>query len=235
MQARHLMLIAMAAAAIAADATTFTLDPTADVRIMSYSPTANQNGNFLSTYTASGNVQHTMIQFDYSGIAGMSVVSATLRLYGQAFFFATDPTSIDFYRVASPWTEDETTWRISQTGTNWMNEGGDALGTGGGQMTDPYTHWDGNNTNTAQWFEFDVTSLVAGAVNGDFDNNGMMLVGASGNQLSWVSREGHTFNSIDPTGKTPQLVVNAESVPEPASFVAVAGLLALARRRRATR
>ena len=223
-------LIGLAAVAVAGHATQFVLDATADTRILSIFPTSNDNNEFLSTYTETGNEQRTLIQFDYSALAGQTIVSATLRLYGESFSGSTSAVTEDIYRVGSAWTESQATWQASATGSNWANQGGDALGTAGTQLSNPFTHWTGNGTRTPQWFEFDVTGLVTGAVNGDFDNHGMLMVGNTGNQLAWASREGHTFGNVQ--SNTPQLVVETQSVPEPVTTTALVGLIAVALRRK---
>jgi len=228
---RILALVGVAAVAAAGHTAQFVLDPTADTRILSIFPTSNDNSEFLATYTEAGNEQRTLIQYDYAPLAGQTIASATLRLFGESFSGSTAAVTEDIYRVGSAWSETQVTWKASSTGNNWANQGGDALGTTGTQLTNPFTHWSGNGTRTPQWFEFDVTSLVAGAVNGSFDNHGMLLVGNTGNQLAWVSREGHSFGNVPVN--TPQLVVETQSVPEPVTTTALAGLLAAALRRKA--
>jgi hypothetical protein len=213
--------LALLAGASLAGATTFTLNPTGDDRLLQTSSLANDNSEGLSVFNASGNEQRSVLQFDYSSLAGFSVTSATLTLFGKSFENSTAQTSVDFYRVASPWVETQVTWTARVSGTNWANLGGDALGTTGAQLSNPYTHWVGNGTATETSFNFDVTSLVSGAVNGDFTNNGMLMTGAVGNQLSFVSREGHDFG-FGGGAIVPVLTVQAVAVPEP---TAVAGLV----------
>jgi hypothetical protein len=215
------MGLALVAGASLSSATTFTLNPTGDDRLLQTSAGANDNSEGLSVFNASGNEQRNVLQFDYSSLAGFTVTSATLSLFGRSFENSTAQTSVDFYRVASPWIETQVSWTARVSGTNWANLGGDALGTTGSQLSNPYTHWVGNGTATLTTFNFDVTSLVSGAVNGDFTNNGIMMTGAVGNQLSFVSREGHDFG-FGAAANVPVLTIQAVAAPEPS---AVGGLV----------
>jgi hypothetical protein len=226
--------LVLLAGASFAGATTFTLNPTADCRLLQVQATTNDNSEGLSTFNAATNEQRTLIQFDYSSLAGMTITSATLTLQGKSFGGSTAQTSIDFYRATSAWVENLVTWNSRTTGSPWTNPGADAVGTTGSQLTDPYTHWVGNQTAAIALYNFDVTSLVSGAVNGDFTNNGMLMTGALGNQLVFESREGHVLSG---TGTAvPVLTVEATAAPEPAPIVGlVIGLAAIGARKRQTK
>lgn len=207
-----------------ASAVTVTLHATADNRLLSFSPNTNDNQEFIGTYTTSGNEQRTLIQFDYSSLSGMTVLSATLRLYGASFSGSSAATSMDLYRVTQDWSETSSCWSKWSTGNNWANPGGDAVGTTGSQLTNPFGHWSGPTTTTGAWYSIDATSLVSQTVGGTFANQGMLLTGVDGGQLSFISREGHSFHSLGSTN-VPELVV--EVVPEPASLLALAGLVGI--------
>lgn len=216
-----LTLAVLAGLTVGAYADTITLNAVADLRILSIFPTQNDNTEPLATYNASGNEQRTLIQFDYSALAGVTVTSATLRLHGESYIGVTSSTSMDLFRVTDAWSETTASWNLRSTGTSWTNPGGDAVGTSGSQMADPYYHWSGNQTTAPSWYELDATSLVTDAVNGAHPNDGMLLAGALGNTLVFVSREGHTFVQGD--ANVPELVVNYTPVPEPASILVLAG------------
>lgn len=216
-----LTLAVLAGLAAGAYADTITLNAVADLRILSVFPTQNDNNEGLATYNSSGNEQRTLIQFDYSALAGATVTSATLRLHGASYNGSTSSTSMDLYRLTNVWAETTATWNERSTGTSWTNPGGDAVGTTGSQMANPYYHWSGNQTSAPSWYEMDATSLVTDAVNGAHPNDGMLLAGALGNTLVFVSREGHGFFAGDTN--VPELVVNYTPVPEPASILVLAG------------
>jgi len=201
----------------------FVLNATKDLRILSFSPSTNDNAQGLSTYHTSGNIQRTLIEFDYTALTGQTIVSAILRLKGRSWDNSTNATIIDLYRPVVDWSETTATWLNSSTGTGWANAGGDAVGTGGNQLADPFSTWSGNMTDTSAWYEFDATALVSGAVVGQFDNHGFLLAGPNTNRLTFVSREGNNFSGqAGLVTEVPELVVTT-LVPEPAT-IAVFGL-----------
>ncbi len=209
-----------------------TLSPTDDLRLLSSDPSATDNNSGLSTYTlGSTNTQRTILKFDYSSLSGLAVTSAILRLYGVAFDqTSTAVTGIDVYRVKGTWSETQASWLNRLTSTPWNALGGDGLGTTGTQLSNPYFHWTGAQTITPAWYEFNVTNLVQGAVNGTYSNDGILLASSDdNNRLVFNSRENHFFG-FPGFGNTPQLVVN--SVPEPANFIGLVGALALIVKRR---
>ncbi|MBS1700191.1 MAG: DNRLRE domain-containing protein [Armatimonadetes bacterium] len=216
---------------MAAAAHAVVLTPIADTRILSY----NANNNFgsdviTSTYNnGTDNNQRALYLFDYSSLAGQTVISAKLQLYGFPFFGSTASTSTYVYRPTAPWSELQTTWNQSVTGTPWAHPGGDFVGTTGMQELDPYftltgaQHGTGGNPDL---YEFDVTSLVAGQVDGTWDNDGILLSGAVGNQLSFYTLDYNNTNWL------PRMVIETSTVPEPSVILTVVGLSACLLRRR---
>lgn len=87
------------------------------------------------------------------------------------------------------------------------------------------------------WGEVDITSLVRSWLNGDYENNGLRIVGADDYGWGWSSKD---WNGDDAGGSgdpalTHYLSVTGETaVPEPATctLLAVGGLLMTALRRR---
>ena len=231
--------VMLVAVSVGARADTITLNPVADLRIFSFQPNTNDNFEGLSTLNASGNDQRTLIEFDYSALAGATIQSATLRLRGASFSGSTAPTSTDLYRVIRSWVETTASWNSSDSGISWTNPGGDAVGTTGSQLTDPYYHWTGNQTAAPSWYEFDAAALVSSELTGGLANDGMLLDGASGNSLVYVSREGNSFSGVAGNATDiPQLVVNYTPSPEPASCLtlgAIAGAMLTKRRSQKTR
>ena len=228
------LAFAIIALAGTAAADQITLTPIADARVLSIFPTLNAATDFLSTYyDAAGNDQRTLIQFDLSLIpAGATIDSSALRLYGLSYDSSSAPSSISVYRVARPWVENQVTWVNAATGSPWTNAGGDIVGTTGGQLTQPYSVWTGNQTPAYAWYAIDVLSLTNDYFQGVHPNYGFALDAPFGNSLTFVSREGTA-----PSGATrteyPELVVTYTPAPEPASACLLAlGVLTLRTRRR---
>lgn len=214
-----------------ASADLLTLNPVADTRILGFFPDTNFGADFLlSTYHEPGNEQHTVIHFDLGTLpAGVTINDAQLRLYCSAFYGATTPTSIWAYRVTTPWLESQATWRNAAVGSPWTNVGGDFVGMGGVQMTDPYATWTGNQPGMNPiWCEMNMTDLVRQHHDGTHPNYGIGLAGPDGSQMVYVSKEGLASPDV------PQLVIDYTPIPEPASGVllSVALLITVSRRGR---
>ncbi|MBS1726930.1 MAG: DNRLRE domain-containing protein [Armatimonadetes bacterium] len=219
-----LTLVLVSAVALA-DQTT--LSAVSDARILSFQPTSSDGlSSTLSTYNDNAsNIQRTLIQFDYSTLAGATINSAILRLYGSSFGHPAFQTTTSVYRPTQAWTESQVTWDSAKTGTNWSTPGGDYVGSTGIQNASPYasvtqTEVDGH------WYEFDLTTLVANQASGSLSNFGFVLTGSTGNSLIFNSRE-------NTQGFSPQLVVTYSPVPEPGTFLALGvSVLALVCRKR---
>jgi len=212
-------------------ATVLTLPASADSRILSFSPTGNGATTYLSVYNTPGNVQRTAIAFDLASIpAGQQVTSATLRVYGSPFSSASGGTTISVWRLTESFVETQVTWNNRQTSTPWTTVGGSFVGTTGSSSQDPYAQFTG--AQTSRWYEFDVTTLAQEWHTGTYANNGFMLTALSGSVLTLTSREGAASDQ-NASGNLPELVVNYEPVPEPASMIALGlGAVAVLRRRR---
>ncbi len=124
-----------------------------------------------------GKISRSLVRFDLSAIpAGTSISSARLYLYltnscdiGERTHTAT------VYRITSSWSEGTVTWNSSPTFAEAY-----------GSRSIPSRTWG--------WYNFDVTNLVRGWVNGSFSNYGMMVRGpessdTSGARLGFVTRE----------------------------------------------
>jgi len=147
-----------------------TFAPTADAYIRQDQPTFN-GGASTSVHTDGSPVKRGLLEFSVSGAAG-GVASAKLRLY------CVDPSSVggSVRSVSGSWTESGVTWNTSPTfGSTSIS----SLG----------------SVSAGQWYEFDVTPLVAG--NGTVS---IGLVSSFSNGADYTSREGSL-------AQRPQLVV----------------------------
>jgi hypothetical protein len=232
---RGIGCLALASAVSLAIADSTVLNATETNRLLQTSQNANDHDEFLSTFNASGNMQNSVIEFDLSGLAGDTITSATLRLFGRSFNDSTSASSVSLYRITQPWSETTSTWKLASTGNSWNNLGGDAVGTTGVQMTDPYAVWTGNQTSTGTWYTWDVTDLVGLMAQGTVANNGFLLTAPVGNELSWVSRLGLGAGELQlPATDVPELdITYTTSAPEPMGMLALVGsVLLLAGRRK---
>ncbi len=220
------LIILVVATASLAHAQVFNLSATDDTRILSVFPSNNFGGDILSTFNGPGNLQRTAMLFDVSGISSTSTVtSAKLRLFGNTFSGGNETQNVSVFRVNNNWVESQATWLNRATATPWNNAGGDYVGTTGTQATNAYSVTTISGGPTGQWFEFDVTNLVQEWVSGTHVNQGMMLVGSA--PASFVYRQSEATN-----GNTPELVINADPIPEPATISALALAIFAARQRK---
>jgi hypothetical protein len=154
-------------------------------------PNANYEKDFLSVYTAPGNVQRTFMRFDFSGIAfppGQQVSSAILRLNATTGFGVSRGLPTEVYRVTQPWTEKGLTWRVRDTGVPWAAPGGDYAGRGGAPDHDPYAS-NSQVVSSPAPVAWDLTILVAEWLEGIAANDGLLLRSYAGNGLTFPSRE----------------------------------------------
>jgi hypothetical protein len=202
-----IVAVAVWTALAKATAATYSLDPVADVRAISFLADQNVNffGDFLSVYTVSSenNTQRTFIQFDLSAIAtNQQVESATLTLTASTGFGNNNTQQpMEVYRVLSPWTETGLTWLNRDTTHPWVTPGGDFVGTNG----QPYAVSTLAATNN-QPVTWDVTKLVQEWVTHPATNCGLALISHDGNRLTFSQRQAAA-------GLRPNLMVVVDELP----------------------
>ncbi len=130
-----------------------------------------KNNNFGTddeTWVATGNNNeaHAVFHFGMTAIpAGARIVEATLSLHHRN---GNDPdVPISVHRITIPWLEDEATWNERENGTVWGTSGGDF------DPTPVSTTLVGPASNVR--YEWDVTSLVQGWIDGEYPDYGLLL------------------------------------------------------------
>jgi len=194
MKTRAFLVVAFTALAALtkAIAVTYSLEPTADARVILYQGYVNLNfgGDILSCYTDTPNVntQRTFIQFDLSSItlaATQIVQSATLRLNSEiSFGNNAGHLPMEIYRLLVPWSEGGVTWSNRDSTHPWASPGGDFVGRGG----QPYSISTAAAASGGP-VTWDVTALVQEWVSHVSTNYGLMLKSESGNHLTFDQRE----------------------------------------------
>jgi hypothetical protein len=150
--------------------------------------------------------------------AGSIITSAKLRVYIDSV-----GSALNFHRMLVNWDEDTITWNNATLGGNatagLQADGIEAATTS--SLTSAFV------TPAGAYFEFDLTTDVQAFANGTA-NFGWAILPTGTNGVDFFSSE-DTLTA----GRRPELVVNYEAVPEPATMAALAlGAAALIRRKR---
>ncbi len=151
--------------------------PTDDAYIRADRPSSN-SGRRSTLQIDATPLKHVLLKFSPSGIGARPVISAKLRLY------TVNPSSLggEFRPADSNWSEQTVTW------DNAPPAGDTVLASLGPVATD-------------NWYEVDVTPLVAG--------DGTLSL-----RITPTSSDGATYSSKEgTTGFAPQLVVIVPSAP----------------------
>jgi len=155
----------------------------------------NNYGNAAETWvsSASNDKTRSLLQFNMNAIpAGAKIQSATLSLYRQSGSGANQPVSA--HRILNPWSENSVTWNNRETGTSWDTTGSDFDNMA--VVTTPVGP-------ANQRYEWNITPLVQGWVDGSFQNYGVVLAAA----IAGMSGERfYTSDSSDPT-RHPRLTI----------------------------
>jgi hypothetical protein len=192
---------------------TSALSVTADVRMLNLGG-AGQAGADTQVGVYKGR-DRSLLRFDLSSIpAGSTLHSATLTLYANGYHNNTMGDPVQVFRAIRPWTEFGSLW-ATYDGTNaWTNPGGDAVGTSGQQLTEPYAvNTSDPAANTP--LTWDITTLAQEWLSGTYPNQGLLLAlgGTLQSDLHFHSRESSS------SGLRPSLmlVFTPPAAPEPAS------------------
>ncbi len=139
--------------------------------------------------TSGGNGDHSLLQFDLSGLPSSArIASATLSLHQH--YAGTPGGTVAAHRITRDWDEgdsvnspgDGVTWITYDWFGFWSDPGGD-------YDTQPAAVSEIKN-GTVGRFEWDVTGLVSGWVRGDYPNHGLILAPyASGTDVGFSSSD----------------------------------------------
>ncbi|MBN1878099.1 MAG: DNRLRE domain-containing protein [Anaerolineae bacterium] len=167
-----------------------TTDSIKDACVLEGYPTTNfgKTRDMWAGYDGSdmdGEIARSLVQFDVSQIpAGATIHSAVLKLFLVASWdFPNKSRTITIYRLSSSWAE---------TGVTWKTRPSVEEAYGSASVT--HSDW--------QWYEFDVTALVSGWVNGNWPNYGLAVrgpeySGSDASLKSFSTREGYYLPYID--------------------------------------
>lgn len=188
--------------------TVATLNPNADTRLQSGSPTTNDNSAWINVgeSNAATSTHRTLIKFDLSSIPSTAVVSSVvLRLYCVTDY-SSNARVFSVYRTKRAWVEIQSTWNVWSTGNNWS--------TAGGFHADDCEQTEiGNRSMTAtetvnQYKEFTLDAAkVQEMINGTFANNGFLIKAAT------ESDDMYSFNSRESASNLPELVITYVNDP----------------------
>ena len=105
-----------------------------------------------------------LIEFNVSNISG-TILSAKLQV-NLSFSNNNNNITIKAYRLTSPWIESETTWKNTTSSQDWSTIGGDYA-----ELEDSLQF-----SNVSVLYNFTITNLVRGWVNGSYINYGIILI-----------------------------------------------------------
>jgi len=185
---------------------TVTLNPIMDTYMAGNDITSNHassdNLPIGELNNATGALRRTLIKFDLSQIpAGSVIISATLSLYNKVDY-ADTASVFRVYRVKQPWIENQVTWKVWKTGSNWSSPGG--FGIGDAEPTDIGSRNMTANETLGTYDNWTLTSsAIQEIIDGKFINNGFLI--KSDTELN----DGYTFASTHSNNGSypPQLAI----------------------------
>jgi hypothetical protein len=154
-----------------------------DTYIRQNSNTSNFNTatTLLIGKDALGRDLRGLIEFNISSLPISTILSAKLQV-NLFYASANDNITINLYRLTSPWNSSEATWSNATLSTSWGTVGGDYS-----DLIDSVQF-----SNVSQLYNFTITNLVRGWVNGSYSNYGIILIStdaATGNRREIDSSE----------------------------------------------
>ncbi len=106
---------------------TYSLTPSADSYIASGQGNLGSSQGLVAgqVFVISTLFSRALLRFDLTALAGLAIVSATLRLSLSEAFFPEGPHVISLHETSTTWTELGVTWTSADGATNWTTAGGD--------------------------------------------------------------------------------------------------------------
>ncbi len=174
-----------------------------DTYIRQNSNTTNFNtaGTLLIGKDSSGRDLRTIIEFNVSNLSLSTILSAKLQV-NMFFASANDNITINVYRLTSAWNSSQATWSNASSTQLWNSNGGDYTGLISSVVF----------SNISQLYNFTITDVVRGWINGSYTNYGIILISsdaATGNRREIDSSESSTASA------RPKLIVDYTSNAAP--------------------
>lgn len=106
---------------------TYTLTPSADSYIVSGQGNLGTSQGIVAgqIFVISTLFARALMRFDLTALAGMAILSASLRLSLSEALFPGGPHIISLHETSTTWTELGVTWTSADGSTNWTTAGGD--------------------------------------------------------------------------------------------------------------
>ncbi len=156
-----------------------------------------------------------LIKFDLSAYTGLTVSSATLKLYyWHGISDDGQPKEVYANRILESWDEDTVSWNNGRP--SFTSDGRSTQSVGSGDFG---------------WVEWDVADMINYWLAGTYDNYGFMLT------MEYYFRNSKEFYSSDYTDDPslrPQLIldINDSAIPEPLSIIMIGlGIVGLIKKR----
>lgn len=138
-----------------------------------------------------------LIYFDLTSLpTGVTILSAQLELYQKSKIGTISDAAIEVHRIKQDWTEgtkagtgtaDGANWLTADGAQNWDDgSGGNAPGGSYGVISMANTTIDSNINVMRQW---DITALAQGWIRGTYPNQGLLLKGSGGMNVTFASKE----------------------------------------------
>lgn len=142
----------------------------------------------------SGIEYRSLIQFDLSSIPETNTVTEAILQLNLTSSSNSNTLEIKAYRIATDWSETESTWIRRTSSTNWTTQGGDYS-----EELDSI-----NVTDTLGIYNLTITSIVRNWVSGNEDNYGILIV-----QTNAQNGDYKDFGSSDSSTESerPKLIV----------------------------
>jgi hypothetical protein len=163
------------------------LSPTADTAISQRSWEVDVNyGTSSNIFLGESNQSAYILKFDLSGLAGKTINYAYLKIYETMAGYQHQMYAYRLLRT--DWSENQATWNIYKTGSNW--------GTAGSlNASTDYTATNTSHTGATNggWMTWDVTALVQDMINNNTNSIAVRgLVGSNTSYDYFYTRESST-------------------------------------------
>src|SRR5207249_670432 len=131
----------------------------------------------------------TLLRFDVAALAGMTVVSALLRLWSTNSSTAYSGDLFEAHQALESWSEATATWNQRTAGTPWSNVGADTPNSSASLVAGSSNA--ASHLLSASFAAGIGRALVLGWVNGTIQDFGIVIVNGTGDDgANCVSREG---------------------------------------------